>query len=235
MSVTYRKNPNLKGAKVSHKFTMDQVEEFHRCQRDPAYFAEKYVKVIHYDTGIVPFEMRPEHVNFLEKVSPHLRLIANGKRMSGKTTVSWVYALHQMLFTEHANVAILSTTDEHAKHILHQLKLAYEMLPFWMQHGVLEWNKRNIELENGSRAMAAFGGSDALRGHAFTLIMLDEMAFWPERIIEGFWSRIYPTVSSGTKTKVIVTSTPNTRTISEFDLLWSGAESGKNEFVPVRL
>lgn len=219
---------------MSHKYTVNQVAEYQRCVADPVYFAQEYVKVIDVHEGLIPFDPRPKHVDLLEKAWKNRFVIAKGGRTSGKTTVSWVYALHQILFVERASVALLSVRNEVAKHILHQMKIAYEMLPLWMQQGVLEWNQGSIELENGSRVMASFGGTNALRGQAFTHILMDEFAFWPEPIIEDFWTCVYPTVSSGKTTKVIIASTPNERG-NMFDAIWRDAESGTNGYVPVEL
>ena len=43
----------------------------------------------------------------------------------------------------------------------------YEHLPKWMQQGVLNWNKGSIELENGSRIVAASTSSSVVRGSTF--------------------------------------------------------------------
>lgn len=57
-------------------------------------------------------------------------------------------------------------------------------------------------------------------------IYLDEFAFVPTNIQEEFFASVYPTISSGTTTKVIITSTPNG--MNMFYKIWSDSEQGKN-------
>ena len=78
-----------------------------------------------------------------------------------------------------------------------------------MQHGILAWNKGNVELENGSKNPCTSTSSSAVRGMSFNIIFLDEFAFVPNHIAEQFFSSVYPTISSGKSTKVIIISTPN--------------------------
>ena len=119
------------------------------------------------------------------------------------------YILHYVLFNQNMNVAILANKAATARDILSRLQLAYEHLPKWLQQGILSWNKGSLELENGSRIVAASTSSSAVRGGSYNMIFLDEFAFVPTNIAEEFFSSVYPTISSGQSTKVIIVSTPN--------------------------
>ena len=127
------------------------------------------------------------------------------------------------------NVAILANKAATARDILSRLQLAYEHLPKWLQQGILSWNKGSLELENGSRIVAASTSSSAVRGGSYNMIFLDEFAFVPTNIAEEFFSSVYPTISSGKSTKVIIISTPHG--MNMFYKLWHDAERGKNEYV----
>ena len=50
----------------------------------------------------------------------------------------------------------------------------------WLQQGVINWNKGNIELENKSQIVAAATSSSAIRGGSYNIIFLDEFAFVPQ-------------------------------------------------------
>ena len=130
-------------------------------------------------------------------------------RQSGKTTTMVSYILHYVLFNQNMNVAILANKAATARDILSRLQLAYEHLPKWLQQGILSWNKGSLELENGSRIVAASTSSSAVRGGSYNMIFLDEFAFVPTNIAEEFFSSVYPTISSGQSTKVIIVSTQN--------------------------
>ena len=90
------------------------------------------------------------------------------------------------------NVAILANKAATARDILSRLQLAYEHLPKWLQQGILSWNKGSLELENGSRIVAASTSSSAVRGGSYNMIFLDEFAFVPTNIAEEFFSSVYP-------------------------------------------
>jgi hypothetical protein len=97
-----------------------------------------------------------------------------------------------------------------------------------MQQGVVEWNKGNIELENGSKILASATSSSAIRGTSQNLVYLDEFAFVPNNIQEEFFASVYPTISSGETTKVLITSTPNG--MNMFYKIWTDSENGKNHY-----
>ena len=107
--------------------------------------------------------------------------------------------------------------------------MAYEHLPKWMQQGVLNWNKGSLELENGSRIVAASTSSSAVRGSTFNIIFLDEFAYVPNNIAEEFFSSVYPTISSGKSSKVMIVSTPHG--MNMFYKLWMDAVNKKNDYV----
>jgi hypothetical protein len=99
-----------------------------------------------------------------------------------------------------------------------------------MQQGVISWNKGSLELENGSKISSNSTSSSAVRGGSYNIIFLDEFAFIPNHIADDFFASVYPTISSGQSTKVIIVSTP--RGMNHFYRMWHDAERSKNEYVP---
>ena len=57
-----------------------------------------------------------------------------------------------------------------------------------------------------------------------------EFAFVPNHIADSFFSSVYPTITSGKSTKVIIVSTPHG--MNHFYRLWHDAEKAKNEYIP---
>jgi hypothetical protein len=143
------------------------------------------------------------------------------------------YLLHYALFNPNSNIAILANKSSTARDILGRVQLAYENLPKWLQQGVINWNKGNIELENKSVIVAAATSSSAIRGGSYNIIFLDEFAFVPANIAEMFFSAVYPTISAGTKTKMIIVSTPYG--MNQFYKLWTDAENKRNDYVPIEV
>ena len=229
----YLGNPNLKKAHTKSRFTKKQVQEVMKCMDEPQYFIENYLKIVTIDKGLVPFEMYDFQREMVDKFHNNRFTICKLPRQSGKSTIIVSYLLHYVLFNDNVNVAILANKSSTARDLLGRLQLAYEHLPKWMQQGVLNWNKGSIELENGSKIVAASTSSSAVRGSTFNIIFLDEFAYVPNNIAEEFFSSVYPTISSGKKSKVMIVSTPHG--MNMFYKLWMDAINKKNDYVPTEV
>mgnify|MGYP003334289870 CR=1 FL=1 len=229
----YLGNPNLKKANVTVEFTPEQIAEFIKCSEDPIYFARNYVKIVSLDHGLVPFEMYPFQEKMVKRFHNNRFNICKLPRQVGKSTTSIAYILWLVLFTDQQNVAILANKGALARDLLAKLQLAYEYLPQWLQQGVITWNKGNIELENGSKVLAAATSSSAIRGGSYNLIFLDEFAFVQRNLADQFFASTYPTISSGKTTKIIIVSTPNG--MNHFFKMWVDATEKRSEYVPIEI
>ena len=230
---SYKGNPNLKPSNVQIQFTSEQLEEYLKCQEDPIYFAKKYIKIVSLDEGLVPFKMWDFQEKLIDNFHRHRFNIAKLPRQTGKSTTVVSYLLHYALFNPNVKIAILANKAETSRELLSRLQLSYENLPKWLQQGVGSWNRGSLELENGSKIIAASTSSSAVRGNSFNIIFLDEFAFIPNHIAEQFFSSVYPTISSGKTTKVIIISTPNG--MNMFYKFWHDAERGKNSYTPLEV
>jgi len=226
----YLGNPNLKKANTAIEFTEEQIVEFVKCKQDPVYFAQKYVKIVTLDHGLQPFKMYPFQEKLIRNFHDHRFNICKMPRQTGKSTTCVSYLLHYAVFNDNINIAILANKASTARDLLGRLQLAYENLPKWMQQGILSWNKGSLELENGSKILAASTSASAVRGGSYNVIFLDEFAFIPNHIADQFFASVYPTISSGKSTKVIIVSTPHG--MNHFYRMWHDAEKGSNEYVP---
>ena len=224
----YMGNPNLKKVGTEIQFTQEQVKEYLKCKDDPVYFARNYIKIISLDEGIVPFKMWDFQEELIESFHENRFNIAKLPRQTGKSTTCVSYLLHYILFNDNVNVGILANKLSTARDLLGRLQLAYEQLPMWLQQGIVVYNKGSMELENGSKILAASTSASAVRGMSFNIIFLDEFAFIPNHIAEQFFSSVYPTITSGTSTKVIIISTPNG--MNHFYKLWVDAQKGRNGY-----
>ena len=225
----YLGNPNLKKANVATNFTPKQVQEFIKCSKDPVYFIKKYIKIVSLDEGVIPFDLYDFQEEMVNRFHNNRFNIAKLPRQSGKSTVVTSYLLWYVIFNGNVNVAILANKAATAREMLGRLQLSYENLPKWLQQGIVGWNKGSLELENGSKILAASTSASAVRGMSFNIIFLDEFAFVPNNIAEQFFSSVYPTISSGKSTKVIIISTPHG--MNMYYKLWHDAERKKNEYI----
>ena len=226
----YLGNPNLKKANTAFEFTATQIEEFIKCKDDPVYFAKKYIQIVSLDSGLVPFDPYDFQEKLIKRFHEHRFNICMMPRQTGKSTTSVAYLLHYVVFNDSVNVGILANKAATARELLGRLQLAYENLPKWMQQGVLAWNRGSLELENGSKILAASTSASAVRGMSFNILFLDEFAFVPNHIADSFFASVYPTITSGKSTKVIMVSTPHG--MNHFYRMWHDAERKQNEYVP---
>jgi len=230
---TYLGNPNLKAKGVPVNFDKEHVKEYIKCSKNPVYFAKNYVKIINVDKGLVPFKLYKFQKEMVETFNANRFSICKLPRQSGKSTTVTAYILWLILFKDSQNIAILANKGSLARDLLGKIQFAYEYLPKWLQQGIVVWNKGNIELENSSKVVAAATSSSAIRGGSYNLIFLDEFAFVGNNLAEEFFSSVYPTISSGQTSKVIIVSTPNG--MNHFYKMWTDAEEKNSQYVPIEV
>lgn len=227
-NIYYRGNSKLKAAGIQQQFTPEQIFELDLCINDPVYFIKKYVKIIHVDHGLMPFEMWGFQEDIVNLYHTNRNAILKLPRQCGKTQTTASFILHYILFNEQKTVAILANKGSTAKEIITRIKTSYEELPHWLQVGVVEWNKHSIILANGSRVVAAATSSSAIRGMSISLLYLDEFAFLHPNMAMEFFESVYPTVSSGKETKILISSTP--KGLNHFYKMYMDAFEGRSEF-----
>lgn len=152
--------------------------------------------------------------------------------LSHNSTIMAAILCHYIIFNDNKTCAILANKASTAREILSRVQMAYEHLPKWLQHGVLEWNKGQFLIENGSRVIAASTSASAIRGMSINFLALDEFGFLPQNIAEEFFASVYPTISSGQTSKLMIISTPNG--MNMFYKMWMDAEAGLNGFKTVK-
>lgn len=227
----YLGNKNIKKSGVSVAWSQELMQEYLRCAEDPIYFIENYMKIINVDEGLITFKPYDYQKEMIESMTNERRTIITTCRQAGKTTAVTGFILHYIIFNTEKTVALLANRGETAREILGKVQMAYQHLPKWLQQGVVEWNKGSFVLENGSRVLAGATSSDSIRGYAINLLFIDEAAFienWDE-----FFTSVFPTVSSGKTTKVVLVSTPNG--LNHFYALWANALEERNGYNAIRV
>jgi hypothetical protein len=232
----YNGNINLKRSNQNIEWTPELVQEYVKCSEDPVYFTETYMKIINIDNGLVSFKLYDYQKDMIRSMQENRFNIIATARQAGKSTVTCAFVLWYIIFHGEKTVALLANKGETAREILGRVQLAYQHLPRWLQQGVKEWNKGSMELENNSRVLAAATSSDAIRGYAINLLFIDEAAFienW-----DSFFTSVYPTISSGKESKIVLVSTPNG--LNHFYAIWNNAnkeqeDKGYNGYKPIKV
>ena len=229
---SYLGNPNVKRDGVLQHWTPSLLREYKKCMDDPIYFAEKYVKVISLDDGLVPFKLYPYQKNMFNHFQENRFNVVLACRQSGKSISACAYLLWFALFNPEKTIAILANKGATAREMLSRITLMLENIPFFLQPGSKALNKGSLEFSNNSRIIASATSGSSIRGMSVNLLYLDEFAF-VERAAE-FYTSTYPVVSAGKDTKVIITSTAN-GIGNQFHKIWEGAVQGINEFQSFRV
>lgn len=220
--------PNLKRANIKTAWTREMVQEWKKCRDDIVYFAEKYCAITHIDYGTIKVQLRDYQRDMLKIMHSKRMTVCNLSRQLGKTTVVAIFLAHFVCFNKDKAVGILAHKGSMSAEVLDRTKQAIELLPDFLQPGIVEWNKGSIELDNGSSIGAYASSPDAVRGNSFAMIYIDECAFIPNFI--DAWLAIQPVISSGRRSKIIITTTPNG--LNHFYDIWTAAIEGKSGFAP---
>lgn len=228
MNDGYLGNERLKRVGIELSYTEEQVAEILKCTEDPVHFIKTYVKIVNVDHGLVPFNMWNFQEDMVREFHNNRFCIAKMPRQVGKTTTTVGYMLWCVLFQEEYTVGILANKGQLAQDILGKIQKAYEYLPIWLQQGIITWNKRSLELENGSKIFAYATSAAGVRGGTYNLIFLDEFAFVPHNMATEFFTSTYPVISSGKTSKVIIVSTPNG--LNLFYKMWKDATEGRSNY-----
>ncbi len=231
---SYNGNRSLKQIGYSIQYTYEQVQELMKCKDDPKYFIKTYCKIVSLDSEqLIPFELFGYQEKFIDVIQNNRKVISMQPRQMGKSQTVAAYILWYTLFNNNKTVAILAYKSDAAMEILSRYQLMYENVPIWMQQGIKTWNKGDVELENGSSVFTAATSSAGIRGKSVNLLYVDEVAIVPNNIAEQFFTSVYPVVSAGETTKIILTSTP--LGYNHFWKFWNDAESGANGFKHLRV
>jgi hypothetical protein len=226
---SYHGNPNLKNIGYEHSFTKEQLQEYVKCQKDPIYFIENYVQIITLDRGLQPFKLYECQKKKVELILNNRKVILMEGRQQGKTVTAAACILHYTIFQSDKTVAIMGNKTASAREVLARYQTMYENLPIWMQQGVKTWNKGDVELENNCRIFTAATTTSGIRGKSVNWLYIDEAAIIPNNVADEFFASVYPTISAGETTKILLTSTP--LGYNHFWKFWNEAEKGANGFI----
>ena len=208
-----------------------QVKEIVRCGKDPVYFLNKYVKIQHPTKGLIPFNTYPFQDDCLQAFNQNRFNIVLKSRQLGISTLASAYAVWLASFYKDKNILVIATKLSVAMNFIKKVKVALRSMPKWLLIPEITGNnKQSVEFSNGSQIKAVPTSDDAGRSEALSLLIVDEAAF--VRNFDELWMGLYPTLSTGGRS--IILSTPN-GVGGQYHDLWLKAESGDNEFNPIKL
>jgi hypothetical protein len=224
---TYNGNILIKKAYVKSELTYEHMIEQIRCSQDPIYFIENYCRIVSLDDGIIPFKLFDYQKEMIEMYKEHRFNLTLTARQMGKTAAMAAFILWFAIFHEVKTIAVLANKGDQAQEIMDRIRMAFEYLPFFLQHGVKVYNKRRIEFDNGSIIFSAATSASGIRGRSVDLCYIDEAAFIENDLT--FYESTYPVITSGKDSRVIMTTTPRGAR-GMFYMLWRDSMSGRNYY-----
>ena len=224
---TYLNNPNLPATDSEFEYTPEMVKDITKCSLNILFFAESFFNIVSLDEGKQTIDLHLCQKRVLRKMRDNRFFILLASRQIGKTTLFTIYALWVACFEKDQSILIVANKEGTAIEIFRRIRMAYEELPNWLKPGVKEYGKTSMALANGSRIGISTTTGTAARGQSINLLLLDELAFIEEHLVDEFWKSVYPIVSSSKKSKIFIASTAN-GTGNLFYKLYTGAETGRN-------
>ena len=205
----YLGNKNLPSANMEFEWTPKMVRELKKAKQNILYFAENFFFIVNLDRGKMRIPLYASQKRVLRSLRDNRFVACLASRQTGKTTMMTIYALWIACFQEDQRILVVANKEQTAINIFSRIRTAYEMLPNYLKPGVIEYGKTSMKLANGSSIGISTTSSDAGRGDSCNVLILDELAFIPNNLVDSFWKSVYPIISSSKKSKIFIASTPN--------------------------
>ena len=228
----YEGRQHLRRGNIVFEYTEEELIELAKCARDIVYFAEKYA-VVMTDEGIQRVKLRDYQKEMLRNYQHNRFNIVLAARQIGKTVTSAIFVAWYLIFNIDKNALLLANKADTTKEIIDKTKVVIENMPFFLKPGIHKYDVMNMKLDNGCRLIGQSTTAKSGIGFTIHLLFLDEFAHIPPNIVDPFYENVYPTLSSSKVSRIIITSTPNG--FNKFYEIYSGADSGQNEYKPFRV
>ena len=232
LSPFLKSDPNLRKANLLFQYTDEEIQEILKCRKDIVYFAETYV-YLKTEKGLKHIKLRPYQKKLLSNYQHNRWCITLQARQSGKSTTTAIFFAWLSIFSTDKNLAVVAQRDQIAGEVFSKIKSIIQYLPFFMKPGCVKFNRNGYRFDNGCSALYRPASIDALQGYTIDVLYIDEFAYIKNTQAREFWNNVYPTLSSMSNSRVMITSTPNGRNL--FWELWNNAVEGKNFFKTMRV
>jgi len=230
----YRGNKKIPKSGAQFEWTPEMVKELNKCKENIIYFAENYFTITNLDRGKEVIKLYTKQKQVLRSLMNNRFVCLLSSRQAGKSTLMTIYVLWITCFAADQRAVIVANKENTAINIFKRVRLAYEQLPNFLKPGVKEYGSTGLVFDNDSSIGVSTTTSTAARGESINALIIDEMAFIENHLIEDFWKSVIPVISSGKKSKIFTVSTPN-GTGNKFYEIYSGAEKGETEWTAERI
>ena len=229
----YLGNESLPTPSAEFEWTPEMINHLKRSKKNLLYFAEHFFYIIT-ESGRRTITLHSFQKRALRRMRDNRFVVMLASRQVGKTTMMTIYALWNACFNDDQRILIVANKEKTAIEIFKRIRMAYEELPNWLKPGVIEYGKTSLTLGNGTSIGISTTTGTAARGMSCNVLVLDELAFIENNLVEDFWRSVYPIISSFKKSKIFIASTPN-GTENLFYKLYQGARRSENNWTAERI
>ena len=155
------------------------------------------------------------------------RFYTNGI-LSHNTQTTAAYIVYYIIFNQHKTVSICANKEATSKEIFQRVRKMFEKLPNWLKPGVIEWNKKSVELDNGCSVFVGSTSSSSISGKSVNFLYIDEVALISKKMAEDFFDSVLPVVAADPNAKIVQSSTP--KKLNHFYRSWQDAVNGRSGY-----
>lgn len=224
----YRGDCSLRKANLTFDLTDDEHEKL-AVLDDPQEFV-KYLCPPVYPERYGSIKLRDYQVEFLNTLEMKRFVAVAKSRQLGFTMIGAILALQFASCNKDKTFMFITANGGAATEFIDRVKTFYSSLPFFMKPGIVSWNAKSLDFDNGCKIIAKGANQDIAVGGNIHFLYIDEAAFIKD--IQKVFRSVGPMVLATKDSKIVVASTPNG--YNWFYDLFSKAEEGANEFTPMR-
>lgn len=179
----------------------------------------------------LPLRLTPAQQSTIRDVVSARNVIILKARQVGFSTLLSAFVLWCAMAAPDRQIYILSKGQREARAFLSKSRYAYRKFERWVQERgpkLLDRTLERMTFDNDSLIVSSQSASDPIRGETAWMAIVDEWASINDQ--EGAWASVEPTADLGGR--IIGLSTAKGEG-NFFHWLWTAAESGNSNFLPV--
>lgn len=230
----YMNNPALPTSEAQFEWTPERIAELKKCKENILHFAENHFFIVNADTGRGKIKLHSFQKKALRMIRDNRFSLFLFSRQVGKSTIATIFLLWIAIFQDDQRILLVANKENTAKEIFRRVRFAYENLPTWLKAPVEYYGLESMELTNGSKISITTTTGTAGRGSTANILFVDEADWIEPNMLNEFWASVYPIISSSTKSKIIMASTPRD-TSGLFYRLYDESLKGKNAWVHMKV
>jgi hypothetical protein len=153
--------------------------------------------------------------------------------LSHNSIMSAIFIAWYICFHKERNIMVVANKLATTTEIINKIRTIIKGLPFFIKPGIKTNAVNSMKFDNGVNLYSQATTKTAAIGFTIHLLYADEFAHIPHTFIKEFYRSIYPTLSSSSISRIIITSTANGMNL--FYDIYMGAVEGINSYYPLNV